>query len=426
MGLASINAELKKKFSKKNPDLVFDPSKQVEYVSSGNIIYDIVNHGGFPKKRITEIISHEHLGKTSLLMQTCALLQKQGLNSVFFDYEAAFDPNYALATYGLKVDMDTFTLYQPDTWDEGLDLFDELMSNIEEYKIPIALVCFDSIAMMKPKALIELTAEDSAMVAIHARCVARMLDKVKVACRQHDFAAVFTNQFRATIKANSYQPTQSYYAGGVNEIYTTPGGQAPRYYSSVRVKLDYGGRDDDKTASDKLTGEVGKAKTGKVVKIVNIKNRLGRPELMGLTHFVYPDPDLNIKGGWDKGLDIVEILKKRGRMYQKGTKLTYNGLNIPEWTSIGSAQGNLEKFFNDRKAMKDAEELLLKLTSGGGQGAADMAKLGVDYDDSDVQGQDEPMPEEDTDEPKSRKKKGKIELEMEEGESSQPIRNITL
>ena len=426
MGLASINAELKKKFSKKNPDLVFDPSKQVEYVSSGNFIYDIVNHGGFPKKRITEIIAHEHLGKTSLLMKACAELQKKGLNSVFFDYEAAFDPNYALSTYGLKVDMDTFTLYQPDTWDEGLDLFDELMANIEEYKIPLALVCFDSIAMMKPKALIELTAEDSAMVALQARCVGRMFDKVKVACRQHDFAAVFTNQFRAFINANRFQPMQTYYSGGVNESYTTPGGQAPRYYSSVRVKLDYGGRDDDKTAEDKLTGEVGSAKTGKLVKIVNIKNRLGRPELKGVTHFVYPDPDMGIKGGWDKGLDIVEILKKRGKLYQKGTKLTYNGLNIPEWTSIGSAQANIEKFTSDPELMKDAESLLLKLTSSG-QGVAEMAKIGVDYDSSDVDGQNvapDEVPEEEAPKAKGGKKK-KIELPPEE-DSSQPIRNITL
>jgi len=422
MGLAAINAELGKKYSKTNPDLVFDPSKEVEYVSSANIIYDLTC-GGFPKKRITEIISAEHMGKTSLLMASCAELQKKGGIAIFFDVEGAFDPNYAKYAYNLEVDMDTFSLYQPDTLEECSDVFEDIMEKCQTMGIPIDLICFDSIAMMKPKSLIELSAEDSAVVAAQARGVGRLFDKVKVACRRNNFAAVFTNQFRSSIKTNMFQQAQTFYAGGVNEQFTTPGGQAPRYYSSVRVKLDYGGRDDDKTAEDKISGEVGKAKTGKMVKIVNIKNRLGRPELMGLTHFVYPDPDLGIKGGWSKGLDILEILKKRGRAYQKGTKLVYNGLDIPEWSVVGSAVSNQERFMSDPRVMADAEKLVWQLCKGCRLADADMerAKIGVDYDSSDTEGQNRP-PEE-AEAPKSKSKsKAKTDKDEEGGE----IRTLTL
>lgn len=422
MGLAAINAELNKKYSKRNPDLVFDPSREIEYVSSANIIYDLTC-GGFPKKRITEIISAEHMGKTSLLMAACAELQKKGGTAVYFDIEAAFDPHYAEYAYGLKVDMDTFSLYQPDTLEECSDTFDDLMEKCEEMGISIDLVCFDSIAMMKPKALIELSAEDSAAVALQARGVGRLFDKVKVACRRHNFSAVFTNQFRTAIKTNMFQQASTFYAGGVNEQFTTPGGQAPRYYSSVRVKLDYGGRDDDKTAEDKISGEVGKARTGKLVKIVNIKNRLGRPELMGVTHFVYPDPDLGIRGGWSKGLDMMEILKRRGRLYQKGTKLVYNGLEIPEWSTLGSAVSCQEKFMSDHKVMADAEKLVWSLCKGCKMGeASDMerARIGVDYDSSDTEGQERPP--EDEIPVKSSKGKGAKSQPSDSGE----IRTLTL
>ena len=365
-------------------------SRQIEWVSSNNIIFDLISGGGFARKRIHEIIAMESQGKTSLLMNTCAELQRHGLSSIFFDAEQAFDPYYAEHTFGLKVDMDTFSLYQPMNYEEALEMYDAVMAEIENLspdQRPV-IVIFDSIAMLQPKALIEKTADDSAMPALHAKAMGTLMARTRMYAAKYNFAAVFTNQFRTTIKISAFQQAQTFYSGGVNEQYTTPGGLAPRYYSSIRVKLDYGGRDDDKTAEDFLTGEVGKAKTGKLVKVVNIKNKLYRPELMGVTHFVYPST--TNKGGWSKALDILELLKRRGRAFQRSTKFTYKGLDIPEWTCSGSAISCQEQFCNNPEVMADAERLIRSLCSqqSAVSDVLNVAQLGVDFSDKDVEGQE--------------------------------------
>lgn len=388
--IKDIMKDVQKKFSKSNPDIVFDPHKKYEVVSSGNISFDLVTGiGGFPKGRITEIIAHESTGKTSLLLAAMGKAQAKGQVSILFDFEQCFDPFYAEQCYGLKLDNKTFFLVQPTTIEEGDVIFDMLM----ESEAKIDFMAFDSIACMIPQALSEGSLEENAQVGIHARFISRFMHKLKKAAYFHNFAAVCTNQFRFQIQKDRFTPGVGVRSGGnQNDPLTTPGGMAPRFLASIRVTMKQKGSGEKNLELNPITGEKEEILTTKQIRFVGIKNKCARPELIADSWFDIVTPSQ--KGGWNSGKDVMDLLRSRGRITQSGATFRYEGLNIPEITVRGKANGENE-FLTNPEILKDAFallEVLRKEESANGM-LLRRAVKGVDYSESDVAGQDNAPPE---------------------------------
>lgn len=355
--MASALKEIQSKLSKDNPDILFDPTKKYEVVPSGDLNFDLVTGiGGFPKGRITEICAFESTGKTSLLLSAIGAAQRRGEVSVLFDHEQCFDPWYAESCYSLKVDQETFILLQPMTIEEEDVAFDFLM----ETDINFSLIAWDSIACMIPKAMAEASLEDNATIGLHARYVTRLMHKVKTAAYLRNFAAVFTNQFKFQIQKDQFTQGIGVATGKKwKDPYTTPGGVAPRFMASIRMTMELAASSQEKTeVKDPISGETAEEITTRKIKVVNIKNKCSRPELKGISYFDLVTP--NQKGGWNSSREIMEILKKRGHIIQSGAMFKYNGLDIPEWTCRGKANGEKE-FMENVDLQADAYKLFNKL-----------------------------------------------------------------
>ena len=385
---------IEKKFAKTNPDMIFDPKRKFESISSGNLSYDLVSGiGGYPRCRISEIRSMESMGKTSLVLAGMARAQKKGLICVLFDYEQSFNPDYAAWTYDLYMDGKTFIVVQPHHIEEGDIAFNMLMS----MKQDVDLIAFDSIECMKPQALVEGSLEDNPPIGLHARMISRFTHKLKNMAMQKNFAAVYTNQMKFAITRDQFSPGIGVATGHTwKDQYTTPGGMTPRFLASIRMKIESGGRQEEQGV-DLISGEAGDQKTTRVLKLINLKNKCSTPELKALTHFDFPI--LNVKkGGWSQGKDILEIMKKRGRIYKEGTTYHYKGLNIEDWSVRGSDAFELA-FSQDQEVITDAIKLLdvLRAEAGTSSVFVDRAVLGVDIKSSELRGNDDEPPEKNVD-----------------------------
>jgi len=377
--------EIQKKFSKTNPDIIFDPTKQYEVVSSGNICFDLITGiGGFPKGRITEICAMESTGKTSLILASMGNAQREGKVSVLFDFEQCFDPWYAEHCYGLKIDHKTFFLFQPTTIEEGDSIFDALM----ESDLNIDLMAFDSIACMIPQALSEGSLEENAQVGIHARFISRFSHKLRKAAYMKNFAAVFTNQMKFQIQKDRFTLGVGVSASTRHkDQMTTPGGMTPRFLASIRMKMEQVGGGDKTEDVDPISGEKEDIVTVRRIKFINIKNKCARPDLKAESYFDLVTPTQ--KGGWNSGKDLMELLRKRGRITQTGATFKYVGLNIPEFTARGKANGE-EQFLNTPEILADGFALLeqLRKEESAMDLLVDKAIFGVDITAADKEGQD--------------------------------------
>lgn len=400
--MGDLLKEISKKFSKSNPDIVFNPDKQYEAVSSGNLIFDLISGiGGFPKGRITEICAMESTGKTSLLYAAIGAAQRKGLVSVLFDFEQCFDPHYAESCYGIKLDGKTFFLFQPITIEEGDAIFDTLMESAD---INFDLVCFDSIACMKPQAILDASLEDNAIVGAHARMISRFTHKLKKECYLKNFAAVLTNQFQFQIARDQWTPGIGVAAGHKHkDQFTTPGGIAPRFLASMRYKLELSSKE-SREEVDPLSGEREELVMTRLVKFINLKNKCSRPELKGISHFDVVTPEQ--RGGWNTNKDLMELLRRRGRVTQVGAAFKYEGLS-QTWEARGKANGEY-LFLNTPEIISDAFQLLDKLRAEDVSGnlLVDKARLGIDIQEDEIRGQENSVPEP-IPEPEKKGKKGK-------------------
>lgn len=355
--LKSIVDGVKKEFSKDNPDIIYDPTKKVEFIPSGSFTFDLVSGGGFPRGRITEVFGMEHSGKTSLLYASCALVQKMGGTAILLDFENAFDPIYAEEVFGLIKDDETFTIFSPDNLEEGDKVF-----NFIQKLDKIDLIGYDSIQAMKPKAVIEAAVEDlRKLPGIQAQGIGAVIQKVRQFAKKKNCAVVFTNQMRANIQIGKSYGEQNVGTGaGFNpmESYITPGGFAPRFYASLRMKLEYKTKQEDASGENFITGVTEKARIGNEIKIINIKNKVFTPFLKGVAYFDFKLPGQ--KGGWNETKEIVNILQKRGRISQRGSKFEYIGLN-EKWENVGPKQDSIQKFAQNEVLVEDARNLIHNL-----------------------------------------------------------------
>ena len=191
--------------------------EDIASIPSGSINLDLaLGVGGYPRGRVVEIYGPESSGKTTLTIHAIAEVQKQGGVAAFIDAEHAFDASYAAA---LGVDVDNLYISQPDNGEQALEVADHLISSGA-----IDLVVIDSVAALTPRSEIEGEMGDSKM-GLHARLMSQALRKLTATIHKTNCTVIFINQIRMKIGVMFGNPE------------TTTGGNALKYYSSLRLDI---------------------------------------------------------------------------------------------------------------------------------------------------------------------------------------------
>ncbi len=262
----------------------------VPSISTGSLGLDIaLGIGGLPRGRVVEIYGPEASGKTTLTLQVIAEAQKRGGTCAFIDAEHALDPIYAEA---LGVNTDDLLVSQPDTGEQGLEICDMLVRSGA-----VETVVVDSVAALTPKAEIEGEMGD-AHVGLQARLMSQALRKMTANIKNSNTLVVFTNQIRMKIGVMFGSPE------------TTTGGNALKFYSSVRLDIRRIGAIKDR---DEVIGNETRVKV--------VKNKVAPPFRQTEFQILYG------KGIYRNG-EIIDLGVEQGIVEKSGAWYSYNGERI--------------------------------------------------------------------------------------------------
>ncbi|GLS26002.1 recombinase RecA [Marinibactrum halimedae] len=281
-------------------------------ISTGSIGLDAaLGVGGLPKGRIVEIYGPESSGKTTLTLQVIAEAQKQGGTCAFVDAEHALDPIYAEK---LGVNVDDLIVSQPDTGEQALEVADML---VRSGAIDVLVV--DSVAALTPKAEIEGEMGDH-HVGLQARLMSQALRKITGNIKNANCLAIFINQIRMKIGVMFGNPE------------TTTGGNALKFYSSVRLDIR-------RTGSVKEGEEV----VGNETRVKVVKNKVAPPFKQAEFQILYGE-GINLTG------EIIDYGVKLGLIDKAGAWYSYQG------DKIGQGKANVVKFLRDNPEIKNTIE----------------------------------------------------------------------
>ncbi|MCO7225969.1 recombinase RecA [Pleionea sp. CnH1-48] len=289
--------------------------RDFEVISSGSISLDIaLGVGGFPKGRIIEIYGPESSGKTTISLQAIASCQKDGGTAAFVDAEHALDPVYAEK---LGVNLDDLLVSQPDTGEQALEITDMLVRSGA-----VDLVVVDSVAALTPKAEIEGDMGDT-HVGLQARLMSQALRKLTGNIQRANCTVVFINQIRMKIGVMFGNPE------------TTTGGNALKFYSSVRLDIR-------RTGAIKQGDEV----VGNETRVKVVKNKVAPP---------FRQADFQILYGEGSSLEgeIIDLGVKENIIDKSGAWYSYNG------DRIGQGKMNVTNFLKENPEI--AQELEAKV-----------------------------------------------------------------
>ncbi len=262
----------------------------IESISTGSIGLDMaLGVGGFPKGRIIEVFGPESSGKTTLALHAVAEAQKTGGKCAYIDAEHALDPVYAR---NLGVNVDELILSQPDTGEQALEIADTL---VRSGAIDVLVV--DSVAALVPKAEIEGDMGDSHM-GLQARLMSQALRKLTATVAKSNCIMIFINQIRMKIGVFFGNPE------------TTTGGNALKFYASVRLDIRRVGSLKDK---DEVVGNQ--------VRVKVVKNKVAPP-------FKVVDFDIIYGEGISKTGELLDIGVKVGVVEKSGAWYSFNGEKI--------------------------------------------------------------------------------------------------
>ena len=285
------------------------PARQYNVVSTGSIGLDrALGIGGLPRGRIVEVYGPESSGKTTLTLHVVAEAQKLGLRCAFIDAEHALDVTYAQA---LGVNVADLLISQPDYGEQALEICDMLAHSGE-----FGVVVVDSVAALTPKAELEGEVGDS-HVGLQARMMGQALRKMTAAANRGDTLIVFINQIRHKIGVQFGSPE------------TTSGGNALKYYSSVRLDI-------------RRIGGVksGEEMTANRTRVKVKKNKTAPP-------FKEAEFDIDFGHGISRAGEIVELGVATGIVEKSGSWISYKN------QKLGQGRENAKAMLRENSALME-------------------------------------------------------------------------
>ena len=293
---------------------------EVESISTGSIGLDIaLGIGGLPRGRIVEIYGPESSGKTTLALHTVAEAQKKGGICAFIDAEHALDPVYARK---LGVSIDDMLISQPDAGEQALEIADTL---VRSGAIDVLVV--DSVAALTPRAELEGEMGDS-LPGLQARLMSQALRKLTASISKSKTMVIFINQIRMKIGVMFGSPE------------TTTGGNALKFYASVRLDIRRIGSIKDK---DEIVGNQTKVKV--------VKNKLAPP-------FKQIEFDIMYGEGVSKMGELIDLGVKGGVVEKSGAWFSYNSQRL------GQGRENAKNFLRENPEVAQEIELAIRQNAG--------------------------------------------------------------
>ena len=289
----------------------------IEAVSTGSLTLDAaLGIGGLPKGRVIEIYGPESSGKTTLALQVIAETQKQGGSAAFIDAEHALDPKYA---ENLGVNIDDLLLSQPDSGEQALEITDTLVRSGA-----INTLVIDSVAALTPKAEIDGDMGDSHM-GLQARLMSQALRKLSANIKKSNTLVIFINQIRMKIGVMFGSPE------------TTTGGNALKFYSSVRLDIRRIGQIKD--SPDSINGNRTKVKV--------VKNKVAPP-------FKVVEFDIMYGKGISKSGEVLDLGVELELIQKSGSWFSYNG------EKLGQGRDSVKTILEDNPELMGELEGLIK------------------------------------------------------------------
>ena len=261
----------------------------VELLKSGSLSLDLALGGGYPKGRIIEIYGPESSGKTTLALHAIAEIQKTGGQAAFIDAEHALDPAYAKR---IGVDIDNLLISQPDNGEQALEICETLVRSNA-----VDLIVVDSVAALVPQAEIDGDMGDAQM-GLQARLMSQAMRKLTAIISKSKATVIFINQIRMKIGVMFGNPE------------TTTGGNALKFYASVRIDIRRIGQIKD-----------GENIIGNRTKIKVVKNKIAAP-------FRSAEFDIMYNEGVSKVGDVLDLAVQYGVFDKAGAFIKYNGETI--------------------------------------------------------------------------------------------------
>lgn len=299
---------------------VGSPVAEIEATSTGSLGLDIaLGIGGLPKGRIVEIYGPESSGKTTLTLHCVAEEQKKGGVCAFVDAEHALDPQYARK---LGVNLEELLISQPDTGEQALEIVDTLVRSGA-----VSMVVVDSVAALTPKSEIEGDMGD-AQVGAQARLMSQAMRKLTASIGRSNCMVIFINQIRMKIGVMFGNPE------------TTSGGNALKFYASVRLDIR-------RTGSIKDRDEV----VGNTTKVKVVKNKVAPP-------FRQVEFDIMYGEGISKVGELIDLGVKAGVVEKSGAWYSYGD------ERIGQGRENAKQFLRDNPDKAFAIEDKIRASHG--------------------------------------------------------------
>jgi len=307
---------------------------EIETISTGSLGLDIaLGIGGLPRGRVVEVYGPESSGKTTLALHVIAEAQKNGGTAAFVDAEHALDPVYAKK---LGVDIDNLIVSQPDTGEQALEIVDTL---VRSNAVDVLIV--DSVAALVPRAEIEGEMGDS-HVGLQARLMSQSLRKLTGSISKSKCLVIFINQLRMKIGVMYGNPE------------TTTGGNALKFYASVRLDIRRTGQIKDR---DDIVGNTTRVKV--------VKNKVAPP-------FKQVEFDIMYGEGISKLGEILDLGVKAGIVEKSGAWFSYDSVRI------GQGRENSKTYLKENPEMATRLERAIR---GKTEEVADALMVGPGPDD---------------------------------------------
>jgi recombination protein RecA len=287
----------------------------IETIPTGCMSLDIAIGGGIPRGRIIEIFGPESSGKTTLTLHIVAQAQKMGGQAAFIDAEHALDPEYARK---IGVDIDNLLVSQPDSGEQALEITEALVRSNA-----VDVIVVDSVAALTPRAEIEGEMGDSHM-GLQARLMSQALRKLTSTISKSKTTVIFINQLRMKIGVMFGNPE------------TTTGGNALKFYASVRMDIRSIGKIEEGTGETK---EV----IGNRVRVKVVKNKIAPP-------FKMAEFDIMYNRGISYTGDLIDLSTKYEITRKSGAFYTYKDLKL------GQGRENAKEFLSTNEKVLRAME----------------------------------------------------------------------